>query len=394
MNRSVHYLRRYEEVIRSHWLKEANRRCFNIISTHVFNRVFDLINSNWKDLNVWSRLLFIESTDKYNWWWLWDWIFKTAMLWDLNRSGHLVDMVVHTSRRDIFARNPDILNLYEYGWFSDIGSLSRVLKENTYDAIMLIYPNWEMMLLALASRNKSVVYFEKKQYEYAIKTNHVEMYRNITKNNIPNLEFWTWELKLRVTKQELKDAESLISFTPWISYIWINVWARSSLRHFKNWSEIIDLLDKKYPQKLRFVLFGKDNTLWIDKEIESRFWERIINMVWKTKNLRQLYALLSLMDLNIWSDWWNINASMALKIPSVPIFSVVDWEGRIDNVFPKENIIKWNCSAWDCFDKTFWMKCTITWQESEDHSTTPPCLSSENLINEISDRCIKILNLS
>ena len=96
------------------------------------------------------------------------------------------------------------------------------------------------------------------------------------------------------------------------------------------------------------------------------------------------------MDLNIWADWWNINASVALWKESIIIESIVEWKLRVNKDFEQKNIIKTECENWKCYDTNFWTQCTINEQHHTNHKATPPCL--KNISNKITNRVTEIIS--
>lgn len=390
IERVQYFVNRYAEVGKDISLIEANKRALKVCTLVLVDRfckiIFDVLWKFEKEPNKSGRVLLIESTNRWNWWWLWDGIFKTPAIADMANSWIRVDIITHESRKDIFLHNPNINEIYTLDWGRlNFLKLSIRLRLNNYAWILSFYPDTNRPLLVALIWATIKKYTWPKNTKYMLTTNHIDAYRQVVQNNIPNISKWDWKTLITLSNEEINEAKKILTKKSDKIYIWISIWWKSKIRNFKKWKEVITKLNELYWNRIVFVLYWKDNTLWIDTEIQETF-SNIINLVWKTSTLRQQYWIINEMDLNVWMDWWNINASIALWRPTIPIYNIVRWINRVPEWFDESMIIQWWCNIWYCWEMDCAGICIPTKQLREDHYITPPCLDDTKLLEEIIEK--------
>jgi len=373
----THYLGRYKEFMIDWNIIEAQKKVFNITLAYFFSKVDDILNKD-KLLKIDndSNVLFIESTNSIDWMWLWDWIFKTWAIDKLKEEWFNLSILTNENRKLIFENKWNEVIGVNWNLFDIIKTWYNIKWQ--FSHIISMNPSWQILLLNfICSPKKHIKHFI--SYDEMKKKNHIEMYWNILTKDFLYSKDIRLNTSIVLSERVRKESEGKINKIQWKFYIWINIWASSWLRHYKGWEEVISSLNKvnnnlnKVNNNLIFVLYWKDNTLWLDKQIETKF-DNILNFVWKTESLYDVYWIIDQMDLNIWSDWWNINASIALGKESIVIESVVDWKLRTSKDWQNTKIVKTICEKWKCYIKNMWTKCLVTNQSCNDHEHTPPCL--------------------
>lgn len=393
-----HYYTKYKEVRNKHSLQEANKRALIVLSL-VIRRIITKVSVNIskilekQDINN-KRVLVIEATNRWNWWWLWDWIFRTAAITDMYNSWLEVDVVTHVSRRDIFLHNPHINNTYYLDWtILNFLRLSNQLRWNSYGWIMSFYRETYRPLLATLIWIRIKKYIEPQDIWSLMNRNPIETYRQIVQWYFPDIIRWDWKTSIKLIGKEIAETKMIITKQPGKIYVWINIWWASALRNFKKWKRVLSEIHGQYWDKIIFVLYWRENILWIDKELEQNF-SNIINLVWKISTLRIVYWVINAMDLNIGMDWWNINASIALWRPTIPIYNIVKWINRVPVWFDISMIVQWWCENWHCWEKTNYDDfCLKNNQAISDHNITPPCLEDTRLVDEIISKTSKQISI-
>ncbi len=390
MNKVYHFARRYIDISIDEGIFSANNKAFHLLLKYFWSKIDKILSYKWEiQLSKNTKVLFIESTKVNDWMWLWDWIFKTSLLnclWenkeiDLSIACYRVRKAIFNSvsnLNDIYLLNWGLLNLIAY-W---------IKLRKTFEYIVYINPSFRMVLLRLLLWSKAISWHISSNQ--IANSNHIEMYKRALECSFPFLSSCETKTKIDADNDLCSKYMKIIQKKQWFTYIWINIWAEDSLRNFKDWDSLIWILNKEI-NNIIFVLYWNSNTFNINENLKQKF-ENVLDFVWKTTSIEEVYSLISLMDINIWADWWNINASVALWKETIIIYSNVVWKNRVPLDFDSRNMVQWDCHVWPCHATTMWSRCIINWQRKHDHQTTPPCLLSDTLVKQVSNRINELIS--
>lgn len=378
----INRIKQFVNIAKDGWLSEATTRALSFFWTKITKYLINQLDYTKPiEINKWSNILYIEASNNIDGWWLGDGIFKIPAIESLSKtSENTVDILTTKNRALIFQNNPNIKNIHivKENWLDTLN----YIQENWYTHIFTINPSWRMFFIMILTWDLNVI---KKAYsipsDIMLKQNHIDMYIESLQKLVNNL------IISKNTPHIYLKTNNILP--KWFFYIWINLGAKSALRNFKDWLNVFDNIKNPIPKNVKFILVGNKQIQDINTKLLSKLWESVIDCTTKL-TLDETYNIISQCNAFIWTDWWNINAAIAILEKNIfPIYSVVPWEKRLPSNFPENDIIQWKCPMYEtwCFEHKRWTSCNITGQSELDFSTSPPCISSsviiENLVSKI-----------
>ncbi len=378
------YLDYYYKSLENWHFKEANEKAIYVIMTKIFSQINKILDkNNWQVIQKKDNILYIESTDKLDTNWIWDSIFRTALVNKITEEYNL-DILTHFSKKIVFENKGNDIFTTQWNIFDIIKLWYKLRwKYNCIISVDFTPLSWKKKFLSIICNPDIFLDYDISK-DRKIEENHVQMYWKTFEKDFQNIKEDTLFKTIIILSENVKNkAKEKLNKKEWKYYIWINIWAKNALRNYVGWEEVITKLNDNY-NNLVFVLYWKENAFWLDERIEEKY-NNIINLVWKTKSLYDVYWIINEMDLNVWPDWGNVNASVALWKNTVIIESIVNWELRVNSDYDLENIIETSCSDWKCYEKNLWDSCTVNEQYYTNFKKIPPCLSN------ISDDIVKVI---